>query len=117
MSRNGVETEDKYGEVMARSKPIELETRTFEKQGLAQAFFREMLAQYRPGERVSDADAADLTALLKRHNEYADKAGVGVSHFEVMNVDYGTRCFRVVRIDGTGVDFSYQRCIDQRVTA
>ena len=70
-----------------------------------------MLNRYRPKQRVSEEDAADLAALLKRHSEYQEKLGTGIDHFEVMSAVFGTQCFRIVRTDGTGVDFSYQRCI------
>lgn len=39
-----------------RSKPVELATRSFEKQVDATAFFKAMLNRYRPGERVRDED-------------------------------------------------------------
>ena len=52
-----------------RSKPVELATRSFEKQGDATAFFKAMLNRYRPGERVSDEDGLDVAALLERHTE------------------------------------------------
>lgn len=31
-----------------------------------------------------------------------------------MLTEHGTQCFRIVRIDGTGTDFSYPHCISQR---
>lgn len=99
---------------MGRSKPVELATRVFEKQGDAAAFFKSMLNRYRPNERVSDEDCLDLTALLERHTEYPAKVGCGVSHFEVMMTEHGTPCFRIIRMDGGGTDFSYLHCIAQR---
>lgn len=97
-----------------RSKPVELATRSFYKQGDATAFFRAMLNRYRPGERVNDDDALDLAALLERHTEYVAKVGSGVSHFQVMLTDHGTQCFRIIRTDGSGTDFSYPHCITQQ---
>ena len=99
---------------MPKGKPIVLETRLFDNQKEATGFFRAMLNRYRPKQRVSDEDAADLAALLKRHSEYAEKVGVGIDHFEVMSAEFGTRCFRIVRTDGTGEDFSYPHCIARR---
>ena len=93
-----------------------LETREFANQAAAHAYFKQMLGRYGPGDRVTDEDAADLASLLKRHNEYEEKIGSGVGHFEVMAADYGTHCFCVVRADGSRIDFSYQRCIDRRAT-
>nr|WP_210297569.1 DUF3223 domain-containing protein [Bradyrhizobium sp. 2S1]MCK7672565.1 DCL family protein [Bradyrhizobium sp. 2S1] len=67
--------------LMGRSKPVELATRIFEKQGDATAFFKTMLSRYRAGEHVADQDSLDLVSLLERRTEYAAKVGCGVSHF------------------------------------
>lgn len=100
---------------MPRGKPVIIDKRSFPTQGAAHAFFKEMLSRYRPGTRINDTDAADLAALLKRHRDFAEKAGCGISHFETMrDPKFGTKCFKVVRHDGSGEDFTYQRCIDQR---
>src|SRR5262249_1806601 len=95
-------------------KPVELSTVTFPTQTAAIAFFKEMLNAYGPDERINNKDSAHLAALLKRHSEYPEKIGCGLSHFETMVHEEGTMCFRVVRIDGTGTDFSYRHCITQR---
>jgi len=97
-----------------RSKPVELAIRSFEKQGDATAFFKAMLNRYRPGERVNDDDALDVAALLERHTGYVTKVGSGVSHFQVVMTEHGTQCFRIIRTDGSGTDFSYPHCITQR---
>lgn len=99
---------------MARAKPVELATRSFPKQGDATTFFKTMLRRYQPGERVNYEDALDVAALLERHTEYTAKIGCGVSHFEVMMTEQGTPCFRIIRKDGSGTDFSYPHCITQR---
>ncbi|MCA0858789.1 DCL family protein [Phaeobacter italicus] len=78
------------------------------------AFFKAMLNRYLPGDRVNDEDALDLAALLERHTEYISKVGSGVNHFEVMMTEHGTQCFRIIRTDGSGTDFSYRNCITQR---
>ncbi|TRZ65068.1 MAG: DUF3223 domain-containing protein [Rhodocyclaceae bacterium] len=99
---------------MARGKPVELATRTFGTQAEATAFFKEILNRYQPGARVMTADSLELSALLERHSEYSIKVGCGVSHFEVVNTEHGTQCFRLVRTDGSGTDFSYGHCITGR---
>jgi hypothetical protein len=99
---------------MARGKSVELATRSFQNQTLATEFFREILRKYKPGDRVSDEDQLHLSALLERHPEYKQKIGAGVDHFEVMKTEQGTNCFRVVRVDGTGTDFSVKSCITGR---
>src|SRR5271155_1241951 len=98
---------------MGQSKPVELATRSFDKQSDATAFFKAMLSRYLPGERVTEADSLDLVSLMERHPEWVAKVGRGVSHFEVMLTDQNTKCFRIVRTDGSGTDFSYRRCISQ----
>ena len=97
------------------SKPVSIATRDFKSQSDAMAFFKAMLNCYKQGDRVADVDAFDLAALLERHTEYAEKVGVGVNHFEVMVTDQGTRCFRIVRSDGSGTDFSYPHCVRGRL--
>lgn len=99
---------------MTRGKPVEIATRSFENQAQATEYFRGMLNRYKVGDLVSDDDALDLSALLERHDEYLQKVGVGVDHFEVMATGHGTNCFRIVRNDGSGTDFSYRHCITQR---
>jgi hypothetical protein len=99
---------------MGRSKPVDLATRSFDKQGNATEFFKAMLNRYRPGERVNDEHGLDVAALLERHTEYTAKVGCGVSHFQVMMTEHGTQCFRIIRTDGSGTDFSYPHCIAQR---
>jgi hypothetical protein len=93
------------------AKPFDIDTRSFKKTGDARAFFSAMLNSYRPGERVSDTDAADLAALLKRHTEYATKIGGGIDHFGVMENIHDTQSFEIIRVDGTRDDFSYVHCI------
>lgn len=99
---------------MARGKPVEIATRSFENQTRAIAHFKEMLNRYAPGDRVNAEDGLDLAALLERHDEYAQKVGCGVEHFEVQTTEHGTNCFRIVRTDGSGTDFSYRHCVTQR---
>ena len=96
---------------MPRAKPVVLDTRSFDSKKDATTFFKDMLNRYSPKQRVSEEDASHLSALLKRHSEYQEKVGIGISHFEVMSADFRTQCFRIVRTDGTGTDFSYHHCI------
>jgi hypothetical protein len=75
-----------------------------------------MLNRYAIGERVSAEDAADLSALLARHDEFEGKSGTGIVGFEV-NVppadvpQFSKRCFWIVRSDGTKIDFSIGHCL------
>jgi len=94
--------------------PFTIDTRSFLKKGDAVSHFRAVLNRYKPGDRVSDADAADLSALLKHHTEYAAKVGPGIDHFRVMSNLHGTQSFEIVRTDGSRDDFSYLHCITPR---
>jgi hypothetical protein len=96
---------------VGRSIPVTVGDRQFSSKGEASSFFKDMLNRYRPGARVVDADAAVLASLLQRHTEAKRKIGAGIDHFEVMDGEYGTQCFKVVRVDGTWDDFSYIHCI------
>ena len=99
---------------MAAGNPIDLGIIRFDKQGDATTHFRTMLGRYSPGEKVADADGAELAALLKRHPEYAEKLGCGIRHFEVMAAEYGKQCFRIVRLDDSSDRFSYPTCVSGR---
>jgi hypothetical protein len=99
---------------MARCKLVELATRTFSKQDEATNFFKAMLGRYKPGQTVTDNDALDLIALIERHPEREQKVGKGIAKFQVMATEHGTNCFRVVRHDDTGTDFSYRSCVTGR---
>lgn len=101
------------------ARKIVLKTRTFEKAGDAKSFFSKMLKSYSVGERVSDIDATDLTALLDRHDEKSEKIGVGIGYFEV-NLPpaeyppYTKQCFWIVRTDGSKIDISIGHCLERK---
>lgn len=101
---------------MGKPRSITLTTRSFGKAGDATAFFAAMLNRYAIGERVNADDAADLAALLQRHDERDEKIGNGIAGFEV-NLppddvpQFSKRCFWIVRSDGTKIDFSYGHCL------
>ncbi|AOK03752.1 hypothetical protein WK25_04310 [Burkholderia latens] len=103
------------GDGMGRGKKVILESMSFDNQSLARDFFREMLNRYVPGERVSSEDTIHLGALFKRHPEYVTKLGSGIDYFEVIPAEYGTQCFCAVRTDGSKEDFSYIKCVTQRL--
>ncbi len=94
--------------------PVEIATQSFAKKGDAIEFFRAMLNRHKPGDRVSDADALNLAAVLERHPEYTMKVGKGIDHFEVMMTVHGSQCFCVVRVDGSKTDFSFMQAVAGR---
>lgn len=101
---------------MAKARRITLETRVFEKAGDATAYFSSMLGKYPVGARVSETDAHDLRALLKRHDEVVEKTGTGVDHFVVERAPDGHagKCFWIVRTDGSKTDVSFHHCLERK---
>ncbi|PHR25458.1 MAG: hypothetical protein COA37_01060 [Hoeflea sp.] len=101
---------------MGKARRITLATRSFDKVGDGTAFFAAILKRYEIGERVSSEDAADLSALLDRHDELEEKVGTGIVGFEV-NIppkdvpQFSKRCFWVIRSDGSKIDFSIGHCL------
>jgi hypothetical protein len=96
---------------MGLAKPVTLGATRFETMGEAAEFFKGMLNRYDIGQHISDEDGSMLLLLLSRHEEETEKVGVGVAHFSIMRADYGTRCFQIIRTDGSNIDFSYVHCL------
>ncbi len=104
---------------MGRSRRVTLRTRSFDKVGDANAFFSAMLNRYKIGDRVNAEDAADLSALLERHDQREEKIGNGVAGFEV-NIppidvpQHSRRCFWIVDSEDNKIDFSIGHCLKAR---
>ena len=112
---------------MPKGKPVTLTNgKTWSKKGDANKHFSNMLnhEQYDVGSTISDSDHhSDLLALVTAYDavdpQWAGaKTGSGVAHFvkglddEPSRVQYGSKCFFVVRTDGTKAHFSTNRAID-----
>ena len=49
--------------------------------------------------------------LVQGHEDSASKFGAGLKAFQIRNhPEHGTRCFMILRVDGTMEDFSYRKC-------
>lgn len=101
---------------MGRPREIRIETRTFQKAGDGTTFFSKILNSYSIGDRVSDLDGRDLSALLKRHDEYSEKVGVGIDHYKVDAAPepHSGQCFWIVRTDRSEIDFSFGYCLKKK---
>lgn len=100
---------------MGVAKPVDLGSLKFRKQEDAHAHFKRMLNAYHLGDVLSPSDASELGELLKRHPEYDEKLGVGIERFEIMmHPEHPTRCFKIVRADGSKDHFSYPVCVTGR---
>lgn len=93
------------------AKKIEIGELTFKKKGDAVEYFRNMLAKYDVGDRVSAQDSKILQDLLVKHPDANEKVGQGIDFFSVRSADFGTKCFWVTRMDDTSVKFSFYSCL------
>lgn len=108
-------------------KPVNLSNgRQWDTRKEAIAHFKEMLARYKDGERVSDAsDDSDLRALLVLYDSVAPagserKSGAGITHFsrQLNSGDgWATAGFHVHRTDVTSLDFSFYRAVQTGAAA
>jgi hypothetical protein len=91
--------------------PFTIRTKKFAKKADALAYFKEMLNRYRPGDRVSDTDTQDLSALLEHHTEFTEKTGAGIDHFRLCITDTARNLSKSLGSMGVRDDFSYKHCI------
>jgi hypothetical protein len=91
---------------------IEVGGLTFPTKSAAAEHFRQMLYRHDVDSQIPDPDSTELGWLLERHPEFHDKIGCGIERFSVRNALYGTRCFEIVRTDGSATDFSFKSCIE-----
>ena len=71
------------------------------------------------GQPITDPEEKDLLVhLLRMHPNAPVKEGCGISHFSVREAseDYTrkTKCFWITRKDGSEVDFSFRKCLDNK---
>src|SRR5262249_483766 len=70
---------------------------------------------YEPGATISGADDRALRRLIEQHPDYDQKRGCGIACFTVTDdTAFGSRCFVLVRADGSRSDFSYRDCISPK---
>ena len=82
-------------------------SRIFKSRKAAMEFYREILWKYEIDEEVADAqDFQALVDLIENHPESIDKIGLGIAGFFVSSAHMGTRCFYLLRVDGSSTDFS-----------
>ncbi|KAG0474855.1 hypothetical protein HPP92_014541 [Vanilla planifolia] len=74
---------------------------------------REILLKYPINRNVTAADRKILMSALAFHPSSNAKIGTGVQDFKVgySSGHHGSKCFIVVRTDGTSEDFSYHKCV------
>lgn len=75
-------------------------------------YVRSILGRYRVGQALDLFDYPFMLDLLRRHPDAEQKIGCGASEIYVGETPaYHTRCFFLIREDGSETDFSYLECI------
>ena len=92
--------------------PIVIRDKTFRYKKDALLFFKEKLNSYEFGEVLNEEDTADVTALLLENETRRDKIGCGIKEIQIGKVQFGTKCFQIIRNDLTSENFSYIYCIN-----
>jgi len=99
---------------MAKRQVYNLLDKTFQTKADFTNFFKTILNKYELNVAIDNTDLHYISELLKRHPEYDKKIGSGIQEI-VIKLDgkwYKTRCFHIIRTDGTQTDFSYLHCIN-----
>lgn len=92
---------------------IELGGEEFPTKDAAKKRIQAMLGGYQPGMIVNAFDSLILCDLVQRHPNAEQKIGAGIAGFRVIrNPEYpSSKCFALVRTDGSVTDFSYNECL------
>lgn len=93
--------------------PIEIGNKLFKYKKDALLYYKTILSSYDFGEILSKNDTIDVIELLE-FEKGKNKIGVGVKEIRIGKVQYGTKCFEIVRKDLTTEIFSYVFCINGR---
>ncbi|KAJ6714537.1 DNA-DIRECTED RNA polymerase [Salix viminalis] len=74
---------------------------------------RKILHKYSVDQQLNESDKSVLMMTLYFHPRRDEKIGIGAKDIKVINhPEYrDTRCFSLVRTDGTIEDFSYRKCL------
>lgn len=93
--------------------------RTFRAKSDAQVELRRILNSVKLGDALAGDDADLVVDLLYdgRHPEALEKIGVGIDRIEVRPASHGTRCFWIVRTDGSEADFSVKTAMNGQPSA
>jgi len=78
----------------------------------ALTYFKGILNTYDPKQIVNEEDFNDLVGLIKIRPDRDEKIGCGIENIQVIEVRYKTKCFELIRKDGSKEVFSYLKCIN-----
>jgi hypothetical protein len=99
---------------MGKKCPITIGEYEFETKKDAKEAIKKILNGHRMGYILTGDEDTFIRDLIALHPATEDKIGCGIDHIEIRpDPDYGTtRCFHIIRPDGSSTDVSYQKCID-----
>lgn len=78
----------------------------------ALAYFKDILNSYEPTQIVNQRDFKDLLGLIENRPDKDEKIGCGIESIRVIEIRYKTKCFELIRTDGSKEVFSYLNCIN-----
>ncbi|XRB21070.1 hypothetical protein RI054_26g109190 [Pseudoscourfieldia marina] len=96
------------------ASPVKLGPMKFDFSDDAVTYFSKLLNAQTPRQNINEYERMVLQALIENgHPSYQEKAGEsGVKHFLVDNhPEHPSKCFWLVRPDGSREDFSYRKCV------
>ena len=73
---------------------------------------REIIKIHPTGHILQGRNKLLITALLEHHPRYLEKRGCGIKDIIIKKAIYGTKCFFIIRTDGSEIDFSFNSCIN-----
>ena len=99
---------------MGKKCPITIGEYEFGTKLEAKAAVQKVLNRHQLRDRLTGDEDIFIRDLIALHPATEDKIGCGISHIEIRtDPNYGTtRCFYIVRTDGSDTDVSYIKCID-----
>ena len=78
----------------------------------ALAYFKNIVNSYEPIQTINDNDFKDLVELIENHPDKEEKIVCGIKKNQVIEVRYKTKCFELIRKDGSTEVFSYRKRIN-----
>lgn len=93
-------------------KPIKIGEIEFATKKDALTHYKTILNAYNFGEELNTDDLNDILNLLETHPKVKEKIGIGIDKVRIAKVQYNTKSFELVRIDGSTEFFSYTKRIN-----
>lgn len=90
-------------------------SREFKYKKDALLYFKNILNSYNPRQTVNDNDFKDLVELIENRPDKDEKIRCGIEKIQVIEVRYKTKCFELIRTDGSTEVFSYRNCINGKL--